>query len=165
MSHRKFECPRHGSLGFLPKKRTKRHRGRIRSFPKDDASKDCHLTAFMGYKAGMTHITRDVNKVGSKMHNKETVEAVTLIETPPMVVVGVVFLVDIGGAPTRKAIGWQLLQRMRLPRRPDRCWKRQRIRPDLLSSSRRRPSLQTNSPSIARTTGRRWWSSKASRIV
>jgi len=94
MSHRKFECPRHGSLGFLPKKRTKRHRGRIRSFPKDDASKDCHLTAFMGYKAGMTHITRDVNKVGSKMHNKETVEAVTLIETPPMVVVGVVGYVE-----------------------------------------------------------------------
>lgn len=34
MSHRKFEQPRHGSLGFLPRKRTKNHRGRIRSFPK-----------------------------------------------------------------------------------------------------------------------------------
>jgi large subunit ribosomal protein L3e len=50
MSHRKFEAPRHGSLGFLPKKRTKKHFGKIRSFPKDDASKEPHLTAFMAYK-------------------------------------------------------------------------------------------------------------------
>mmetsp|Transcript_32384 Transcript_32384/g.102920 ORF Transcript_32384/g.102920 Transcript_32384/m.102920 type:complete len:389 (-) Transcript_32384:65-1231(-) len=90
MSHRKFEAPRHGNLGFLPKKRTRRHRGRIRSFPRDDASKPCHLTAFMGYKAGMTHIVREVERPGSKVHKKEVVEAVTILETPPMVVVGVV---------------------------------------------------------------------------
>lgn len=58
MSHRKFEHPRCGSLGFLPRKRTKKHRGKIRSFPKDDPKKEIHLTAFMGYKAGMTHIVR-----------------------------------------------------------------------------------------------------------
>merc|ERR1740117_1747846 len=90
MSHRKFEAPRHGNLGFLPKKRTKHHRGRIRSFPKDEATKDCHLTAFMGHKAGMTHILRDVDRPGSKLHKKEVVEAVTVVETPPMVVVGLV---------------------------------------------------------------------------
>jgi len=90
MSHRKFEAPRHGSLGFLPKKRTKHHRGRIRSFPKDDASKPCHLTAFMAYKAGMTHVVRDPERPGSKIHHKEVVDAVTILETPPMVVVGVV---------------------------------------------------------------------------
>jgi large subunit ribosomal protein L3e len=44
----------------------------------------------MGYKAGMTHIVRDVEKPGSKLHKKETCEAVTLVEAPPMVVVGVV---------------------------------------------------------------------------
>jgi large subunit ribosomal protein L3e len=44
----------------------------------------------MGYKAGMTHIVREVDKVGSKVHKKEVVEAVTIIETPPMIVVGVV---------------------------------------------------------------------------
>lgn len=52
--------PRHGSLGFLPKKRCRRGKGKVKSFPKDDPSKKPHLTAFMGYKAGMTHITRDV---------------------------------------------------------------------------------------------------------
>ena len=90
MSHRKFEAPRHGSLGFLPRKRSRRHQGRIRSFPRDDASKAPHLTAFMAYKAGMTHIMRDVDRPGSKIHKKEVVEAVTVLEAPPMVVVGVV---------------------------------------------------------------------------
>ena len=56
MSHRKFEHPRRGSLGFLPRKRTKHHRGRVRKFPKDDQTKPVHLTAFVGFKAGMTHI-------------------------------------------------------------------------------------------------------------
>lgn len=94
MSHRKFEAPRHGSLAYLPKKRTCRHRGKVKAFPKDDPSKPCHLTAFMGYKAGMTHIVRDVDKPGSKMHKKEVVEAVTIVETPPIIAVGVVGYIE-----------------------------------------------------------------------
>lgn len=90
MSHRKFEQPRHGSLGFLPRKRTKNHRGRIRSFPRDVPSQKPHLTAFMAFKAGMTHVLREVDKPGSKLHKRETVEAVTILESPPMNVVGVV---------------------------------------------------------------------------
>jgi len=94
MSHRKFEQPRHGSLGFLPRKRTKHHRGRVRSFPKDVQSQKPHLTAFMGFKAGMTHVLREVDKPGSKLHKKETVEAVTIVECPPMNVVGLVGYVN-----------------------------------------------------------------------
>jgi len=94
MSHRKFRAPRRGSLGFLPRKRSRTLKGRIRSFPKDDPSKPCHLTAFIGYKAGCTHIVREVDKIGSKSHHKEVVEAVTILETPPMVVVGVVGYVE-----------------------------------------------------------------------
>jgi large subunit ribosomal protein L3e len=90
MSHRKFEHPRSGSLGFLPKKRCRRVRGRVKSFPRDDATKPVHLTGFMGFKAGMTHILRDVDKPGSKLHKKETCEPVTILECPPMVIVGVV---------------------------------------------------------------------------
>ncbi len=66
--------PRHGSLGFLPKKRCRRGKGKIKSFPRDDKSQSPKLTAFMGYKAGMTHIVRDVDKPGSKLHKKETAE-------------------------------------------------------------------------------------------
>jgi len=48
----------------------------------------------MGYKAGMTHVVRDLDRPGSKLHKKEIVEATTIIETPPMVVVGVVGYVE-----------------------------------------------------------------------
>jgi len=94
MSHRKFEAPRHGNLGFLPKKRTKHHFGRIRSFPRDDPTVAPHLTAFRAYKAGMTHIVRNVDRPGALMHKREVVDAVTIVETPPMVVVGVVGYVE-----------------------------------------------------------------------
>merc|ERR1712213_289654 len=94
MSHRKFSAPRHGSKGFLPKKRSKRHRGKCKASPKDDQSKPVHLTAFIGYKAGMTHIVREVDRPGSKTNKKEVVEGVSIIETPPMVVVGVVGYIE-----------------------------------------------------------------------
>ncbi|PWW78255.1 hypothetical protein C7212DRAFT_358260 [Tuber magnatum] len=66
----------------------------MQSFPKDDTKKPVHLTAALGYKAGMTTIVRDLDRPGAKMHKKEIVEAVTVIETPPMVVVGVVGYVE-----------------------------------------------------------------------
>jgi large subunit ribosomal protein L3e len=94
MSHRKFEAPRHGSLGFVPRRRTKHHRGRVRTFPRDDASQPVHLTAFAGFKAGMTHVLREVERPGSKLHKKEVIECATVIETPPMTVVGLVGYIE-----------------------------------------------------------------------
>jgi len=90
MSHRKFEAPRHGSLQFNPRKRSNQHRGHIRHHPRDDKTKECHFTSFAGYKAGCTHILREVCKPGSKIHKKEAVEKVTIVETAPMKIVGVV---------------------------------------------------------------------------
>merc|ERR1712137_631856 len=89
MSHRKFSAPRHGSLKFLPKKRCTRPRGTPKSFPKDDASQPIHLTAFIGFKAGMTHVVREAEKPGSAINKKEVVEPVTIVECPPLKVVGV----------------------------------------------------------------------------
>merc|ERR1712113_338768 len=99
MSHRKFSAPRHGSLAFTPKKRSRRIRGKCKAFPKDRRSDPPHLTAFMGYKAGMTHIVREVERPGSKVHKREIVEPVTILECPPMVVVGMV-----GYAPTARGL-------------------------------------------------------------
>ncbi|KAG5468332.1 hypothetical protein LSCM1_02312 [Leishmania martiniquensis] len=89
MSHCKFEHPRHGHLGFLPRKRSARSAA-ARAFPKDDATQKPHLTSFMVFKAGMTHIVRDVDRPGSKVNKKEVVEPVTILEAPPMVIVGIV---------------------------------------------------------------------------
>merc|ERR1712183_1254454 len=68
--------------------------GKAKAFPKDDPSKPVHMTCFMGYKAGMTHIVREVDRPGSKVNKKEVVEAVTIIETPPLVAVGVVGYIE-----------------------------------------------------------------------
>lgn len=38
----------------------------------------------------MTHVVREIERPGSKLHKKEAVESVTILETPPMVVVGLV---------------------------------------------------------------------------
>jgi large subunit ribosomal protein L3e len=81
-------------MGFVPRRRTRHHRGRIRSFPRDDKTKPCHFTAFGGFKAGMTHILRDVNRPKAKLDKKEKVEAVTIIETPPLKIVGLVGYID-----------------------------------------------------------------------
>lgn len=54
------------------------------SFPKDNPKQPVHLTAAMGYKAGMTTIVRDLDRPGAKAHKKEVVEAVTVIDTPPV---------------------------------------------------------------------------------
>ena len=52
-------------MGFYPKKRSARHRGKVKAFPKDDPSKPVHLTAFIAYKAGMTHVVREADRPGS----------------------------------------------------------------------------------------------------
>jgi large subunit ribosomal protein L3e len=38
----------------------------------------------------MTHIVREMDRTGSRAHKKEVVDPVTIIETPPMIIVGVV---------------------------------------------------------------------------
>lgn len=81
-------------MGFYPKKRAARHRGKVKAFPKDDASKPVHMTCFLGYKAGMTHIVREADRPGSKINKKEITEAVTIVETPPMMCVGVVGYIE-----------------------------------------------------------------------
>ncbi|KAK2893890.1 hypothetical protein Q8A73_016374 [Channa argus] len=90
MSHRKFHAPRHGHMGFLPHKRSKKQRGRVRKWPKDDPSQPVHLTAFLGYKAGMTHTLREMHRTGLKQSKREEVEAVTIIDTPPVIVCGII---------------------------------------------------------------------------
>jgi large subunit ribosomal protein L3e len=90
MAHRKYEAPRHGSLGFLPRKRCQRGKGKIKSFPRDYLQATCHLTASIGYKAGMTHVVREVDLPGSKLNKKDIVEGVTIIETPPLEIAGIV---------------------------------------------------------------------------
>lgn len=94
MSCRNYRVPRHGSLAYCPKKRSKRIRLPIKSYPEDENAKSVYITGFWGYKAGMTHVIRTSEKQRidkkSKDLKKEIFDPVTIIETPPVICCGIV---------------------------------------------------------------------------
>jgi len=124
-----YEAPRHGSLGFLPRKRAARHRGKVKAFPKVGElwyftgrfvtqilslgwpQKACALDRRYGLQGwydprcegpwptwlqlvSWILIGDLVLTWYTEMHKREVVEAVTIVETPPMIVVGVVGYVE-----------------------------------------------------------------------
>lgn len=70
----------------------------------------------------MTHVVREVDRSGSKLHKKEVVECVTILETPPMKVVGIVGYV---ARPT----GLQALTTVRFQKIQERCIDREIFSP------------------------------------
>jgi large subunit ribosomal protein L3e len=48
----------------------------------------------LSFSPSSSHILREVDKPGSKLHKRETVEAVTILECPPLNVVGLVGYVN-----------------------------------------------------------------------
>jgi len=88
MSHRKFEHPRIGSLGFLPKKRSSR------IFPSSKTFKEIlpiyypYISQFTGLKVASTHVLRISNIVSSKLYKNTIIDEVTLLECPPIEIVG-----------------------------------------------------------------------------
>ncbi|BAN89641.1 50S ribosomal protein L3 [Aeropyrum camini] len=88
MGARKKRAPRRGSLGFSPRKRASRLVPRVRSWPDVDIGKPVPL-AFLGYRAGMTHVFMVDDRPGRPTSGKEIFVPVTIVETPPMYVVAV----------------------------------------------------------------------------
>jgi len=82
----KRHAPRHGSLAYYPRKRAKTQKAVFRSY-KVDLEKPT-LAAFSGYKAGMTHVMMMDDRPGTLTYGQEVSKAVTIIETPPLKVVG-----------------------------------------------------------------------------
>ncbi|MDR2874138.1 MAG: 50S ribosomal protein L3 [Methanobrevibacter sp.] len=78
--------PRKGSVAFSPRKRAAKETPRIKSWPQKDQPK---LLGFAGYKVGMTHLILVDNEKNSPTEGMEIVTAVTVLEAPPMVVMGV----------------------------------------------------------------------------
>ncbi|EJW05055.1 hypothetical protein EDEG_00836 [Edhazardia aedis USNM 41457] len=94
MSCRKYEAPRHGSLAYCPRKRANSVKQSLRAFPKDKGG-ECHLTATIGYKTGMSHIIRTSERQRptqkkQKATTHEVFDAVTFIECPPVIIFGIV---------------------------------------------------------------------------
>jgi large subunit ribosomal protein L3 len=87
MGHRKTHAPRHGSLAYLPRKRSRSILGRIRFWPRIEADAPS-LLGFAGYKAGMTHVFKIEDRKRSPNFGKEVMSAATVLETPPVIVCG-----------------------------------------------------------------------------
>jgi large subunit ribosomal protein L3 len=87
MAHRKKHAPRHGSLAFLPRKRAAMIKGRVRHWL--DNSEEINFLGFAGFKAGMTHIIYIEDQLNSPYYGKELMKPVTVIEVPPLILIGV----------------------------------------------------------------------------
>jgi large subunit ribosomal protein L3 len=88
MGHRKKHAPKHGSLAYLPRKRAKHPVARIRYWPKIQADAP-KLLGFIGYKAGMTYVFTIEDRKRSPNYGKEVMRAATVIETPPIIIIGI----------------------------------------------------------------------------
>ncbi len=98
----KARKPRSGSMQFWPRKRAKRPTPRVRSWANNGEAKPL---AFMGYKAGMTHVLAIDNRKGSTSHGQLISIPVTVIECPPIKIHSVRFYKPEGyGTAVKKEI-------------------------------------------------------------
>jgi large subunit ribosomal protein L3 len=88
MGHRKTHAPRHGSLAYLPRKRAEHLLARMNFWPSVEGEAP-RLLGFIGYKAGMTHVFAIEDRKRSPEFGKEVIRAVTVLETPPVLVCAV----------------------------------------------------------------------------
>jgi large subunit ribosomal protein L3 len=88
MGHRKKHAPHRGSLGFKRKK-SRRHTSRLRNWPDSADSAKPRLMGFAGYKAGVSHIAMINTDKRSPFYKQEQFSAVTILETPPLVIFGI----------------------------------------------------------------------------
>ncbi|MEA3430967.1 MAG: 50S ribosomal protein L3 [Nanoarchaeota archaeon] len=84
----KARNPRHGSMQFWPRKRSKRAYARVRSWPE---VKEVKALAFGGYKVGMTHVIVTDNRPNAITKGQDIRYPVTIIECPPIKVASIRF--------------------------------------------------------------------------
>lgn len=82
----RVRSPKRGSLSYSPRKRAKNHNGRVSFWPALDTAPQ--LVGFAGYKAGMTHLYYIEDSQRVPEYGQEKKSAVTVIDTPPMLVCG-----------------------------------------------------------------------------
>ena len=116
----KYHRPRRGSLGFSPRKRASSIIPRIRSWPDCDEPR---LLGFAGYKAGMTHVIMIDDRKNSPTYGEEIMVPVTVLETPPMKVMGIrvyrktVYGLQIAGEVWTDELDSYLSRRLQLPKK------------------------------------------------
>lgn len=84
----KAHNPRRGSMQFWPRKRSRHSLVRVRSWANSNKAKPL---GFIAYKAGMTHILADDSRAKSLTKGEKINLPVTIVDCPPINVVGVSF--------------------------------------------------------------------------
>lgn len=84
------KAPRHGSMQYWPRTRSKRSYARIRNHSRK-GYKAGQLCGFAGYKVGMTHVIATDNYKNSHLKGMDCQIPVTIIECPPITVLGARF--------------------------------------------------------------------------
>ena len=80
---------RRGSKGYYPRVRAKSISSTIRSWPENDGKP--RIQAFAGYKVGMTHVAMTDYRKNSMTAGQSIFSAATVLEVPPLRVVGIRF--------------------------------------------------------------------------
>lgn len=83
----KTSKPRRGSIAHNPRKRAKRETPILKHWPEGDS--EPKLQGFAGYKAGMTHLFVIDGSAFSTTAGQEIVVPATVVEVPPLKVVGI----------------------------------------------------------------------------
>ncbi len=100
----KAHKPRRGSMAHSPRKRAKRETPMVKHWP-EDGSSEPKIQGFAGYKAGMTHAFIMDYRPTSTTSGQEVMVPVTVVEVPPMKVVGIRLYEDsVYGMNTKKEI-------------------------------------------------------------
>ena len=109
--------PRRGSLQFWPRVKAKRSLVSPRNYP---ALEENVMMAFAGYKAGMTQVYRIDNRKGSLSKGEEIVTPVTIVEVPPLKVLGLRVYDDkrVLGEEWISKLGKDVGRKLSLPKKP-----------------------------------------------
>ncbi|MEM2044106.1 MAG: 50S ribosomal protein L3 [Candidatus Caldarchaeum sp.] len=84
MGRRKYSRPRHGSLAYLPRGRSRSLLPRVKHWPDGREGP----LGFIVYKVGMTSVHFIDNRPGSPTQGSEVVSTATVVAAPPLKVVG-----------------------------------------------------------------------------
>ncbi len=98
--------PRRGSMQFWPRSRAKHMIARIRYWPAESKVKPL---GFIAFKAGMTHLMVNDNRPKSMTKGESIMVPSTILECPPLTVMGVAFY-------KRTINGWQKIASILAPK-------------------------------------------------
>ncbi|NOX71450.1 MAG: 50S ribosomal protein L3 [Candidatus Micrarchaeota archaeon] len=115
--------PKAGSRAFWPRKRAKRMYPSVTAVP--EVKGDVKLLMFAAYKAGMSHVSYEGTKKNSPTFTKDVTKAVTILDSPPLLVCGIKLYRSVEGKLQTAGMIWSekldknLSRKLKVPKKYD----------------------------------------------